>query len=165
MRVLILTKGQHTVVDDDVYEWASKFKWMASESPRTKHTYYAVRRERRPGPSRQRTVILHREIMGAPKGVLVDHEDGDGLNNLRDNLRLCTVGQNTQNQRIRKDKSSQYKGVSWNKRQGVWDARVCSAGRKIFLGLFREELDAARAYDSAALRLHGTFARLNFPTP
>jgi hypothetical protein len=110
-----------------------------------------------------RPLLMHRLIAAAPVGVLVDHEDRNGLNNCRRNLRLATVADNAHNQRARGG-SSRFKGVWWHKHHQRWRASITHHRKKITLGHFTDEEDAARCYDAAALRLFGEFARLNFPS-
>ena len=105
---------------------------------------------------------MHREIMHAPKGMVVDHIDGNSLNNRRSNLRLCTVSQNHQNRR-RTYGSSKYKGAWWDKRRNKWVAAITFKGKYIYLGFFDNEIDAGKAYDRKAAELFGEFAYLNFP--
>jgi hypothetical protein len=109
-------------------------------------------------------VRLHRLLMNSPKGRVVDHRNGDGLDNRRENLRIATRGQNVCNKiKTRRKTSSKFIGVSWDKRSRLWAAYVGHLYKKIFLGYFKNEIDAARAYDRAAIKYHGEFARLNFP--
>jgi hypothetical protein len=108
------------------------------------------------------TTYLHRVIMGAGPGQLVDHIDGDGLNNTRANLRICTRAQNNAN-RVCAKGSSGYRGVHPEPRNGRWYARIEVNGRPRSLGCFATPEEAARAYDAGALAAHGEFARLNFP--
>ncbi len=112
--------------------------------------------------SEGRTIYLHREIVGAEPGVEVDHRDGDGLNNRRANLRVTTHRLNLANQRTQqRPKSSRFKGVSFYKRDGRWEASIKVDGRKRRLGCFDDEIEAAKAYNAAALAAWGEFARLN----
>jgi hypothetical protein len=107
---------------------------------------------------------LHRLLLNAPPELQVDHINGDGLDNRRSNLRLATGSQNQGNSRKRRDGvTSQYRGVSWNKRAGKWQALLRREGKLQYLGYFSDEEAAARAYDAAALEQWGSFARLNFP--
>ena len=107
---------------------------------------------------------LHRLLMDAPAGSLVDHINGDTLDCRRENLRFATPRQSVGNIKIRKDNTSGYRGVTWHKRGGKWNARIHNDGRVVSLGLFDDVEDAARAYDVAAREWFGPeFARLNFP--
>lgn len=162
MRVLILTRGQHTVVDDHVYEWASRFKWHALKDH---NTFYAARCIRTPEGKKAR-VLLHREILNAASGIQVDHVDGDGLNNLDDNLRTCEHRQNMRNRQKNLDSYSRYKGVihlTTQRAQKKWRAQIRVHGYRILLGVFHTEVEAARAYDKASSVFHGEFSRPNFP--
>ena len=104
---------------------------------------------------------LHRLVMDAPKGVQVDHIDGNKLDCRRTNLRLCTHAGNMRNSRMRKNNTSGRKGVSWHRRYGKWQAQIRVNGKLIFLGYF-ECLDAAAAaYDNAAIEHHRDFALTN----
>jgi HNH endonuclease/AP2 domain len=91
----------------------------------------------------------------------VDHIDGDPLNNRITNLRACSHSQNLKNMRMHRDNSSGYKGVTWNKAHQRWHARICVDGKVKHIGAFRTPSECARAYDDAARRFHGEFARVN----
>ena len=108
-------------------------------------------------------VGMHRVIMNAPKGMLVDHIDGNGLNNRRSNLRLCTNKENARNARPSKGGSSRYKGVCWHKAKKKYDARIEVDGKRYCLGYFADEIEAAVTYDIKAMQLFGDFAYFNFP--
>lgn len=109
---------------------------------------------------RSRALLLHRLVMNAPVGLLVDHINGDKLDNRRSNLRLCTNAQNQWNRHVRFG-TSPYKGVSWDKKASKWRAAIRFNGRTTNLGSFDDERDAALAYNAAALRLFGEFANPN----
>lgn len=159
MKRIPLTRGLEAIVDDDVYEWASKLKWHAHIGRGGLGSPYAKRKAHGGGNSR----LLHREIVSADSGQVVDHINGDTLDNRRDNLRICTDSQNKQNVPKRSTSSSKFKGVSWQARDKRWVASIRKERKTRHLGVFRNEEDAARAYDAAA-RIHfGSFARLNFP--
>jgi hypothetical protein len=151
-----LTKGKFATVDDIDYPRVSQFKWTLDSNG------YAVRKATI-GPKSTRKILLHRFITGAPKGFDVDHKDGDPLNNTRANLRVCTRAQNSMNRGPMPGSSSQYKGVTFHKRDRVWYARLVIDGQSIHLGCFRMETEAAQAYDKAAYDQFGEFAYLNFP--
>ncbi len=159
-RTIPLSRGYVAVVDDEDYEWLSERKWFATQDRKNVSTY-AYRTEMRNG--RTRYISMHRVILDAPKGMTVDHIDGNGLNNTRANLRLATVAQNTRNMKIKSGYSSRFKGVHWATRPKRWRATI-HVGDKIFsLGEYRDEERAALAYDEAARHHFGEFARLNFP--
>jgi hypothetical protein len=105
---------------------------------------------------------LNRVIMDAPPGLLVDHRNNDTLDNRRANRRLATCSQNRINSRRDKSRtSSRYVGVSLEKGRGKWLAYISYNGKRIHLGRFDDEIEAAKAYDEAAKKYHGEFARLN----
>jgi len=152
IRFIPLTQGKVTIVDAEDYKRLSKDKWYAAN---TGGKFYACR------SIKQRTISMHREIMGEPKGMFVDHIDGNGLNNRRSNLRVCTPAQNVQNRRCMGG-SSGYKGVSFIKRDNKWKAEITLNRRRIHIGHFADEISAAKAYDRKAAELFGEFAYLNF---
>ncbi len=141
-------------VDPDDYQTVSQYNWHLYES--ISRNYYAVRYEER------RYIKMHRVIMNAPKGVIVDHKDGDGLNNTKDNLRFATYAQNSYNKKTGKNGSSRYRGVHLIKETGKYRAKISYNRIRKHLGYFETEEDAARAYDRAAKIYHGEFAILNF---
>lgn len=157
MKTIELTQGKIAIVDDEDFAYLAQFKWFAHFDGTN---WYAQRNS--PYKNGKRTVIhMHRVVLGAPDELEVDHRDGDGLNNRRLNLRLATHAKNKCNARIQHNSSSGYKGVSWHKKTQRWQARITSNGTLIHLGVFDSPLDAANAYDEAALRYHGEYARLN----
>lgn len=150
---LTLPCGRVALFDACDEELVAPYSWRSFVRPRT--AYVVASHHSLP-------VKMHRLILGAPDGVLVDHRDRNGLNNCRYNLRLATTSQNAHNQGARGG-SSQFKGVWWKPKVSRWRASITHERKKITLGHFVNEVDAARAYDAAALRLHGEFAVLNFP--
>ena len=153
------------LVDDDDYEWAKHFKWSVVQS---RHLFYVVRSERNPNGTR-RTIRLHRDVVRAMSHEDVDHINGDGLDNRKENLRLCNMMQNQQNRIKRKTtkSGSPYKGTFY-RRNKKGDKRRCvsyiTINRKRFqLGTYDTAEEAARVYDSKALYYFKDRARLNFP--
>lgn len=159
-KTIPLTKGKFAVVDAQDFDWLSEFKWQAVEDDNGR--WYALCKIWAGG--RQITRQMHRMILHEmnPK-IYVDHRDRDGLNNRRSNLRRCTPRQNQANKVKEKNSTSQYRGVYWNKQNRRWCAAIREDHRKVWLGNFKDEREAALAYDAAAFRVHGEFARLNFP--
>lgn len=157
-KAIPLTQGMSAIVDASDFALLSQFKWCAKTDW---HTWYAVRKER-VSEGKFRLVYMHRFILGVEPGVQVDHCDGNGLNNIRANLRPVTSQQNNFNRAAKINNISGYKGVGWHKSSGKWQARIYLDGKPIYLGLFAAAEEAAIAYDTAARELHGEFARCNF---
>jgi len=156
-----LTQGFVAIVDDEDFERLKAFKWHAVRTRQTLVVYAGRTVLTARG---KRRVLMHREILGASRGELVDHRDRDGLNNGRKNLRHCDRFQNAYNRvKVRLTKTSRFQGVSWYAPTKRWKAQIQAAGKKRGLGYFRSEEAAARAYDTAARELHGAFAVPNFP--
>jgi hypothetical protein len=154
------TEGKFTIVDPPDFYRLNTFDWLTCGRDDNLYAARVIRTQ----SGRLNTILMHREILDAPTGLLVEHRNTDSLDNRRSNLRLATASQNSCNSR--RDKSntySRYRGVSFSKRKGKWFATIRVNGRKIWLGYFDNELDAARAYDAAARKYHGEFASLNFP--
>lgn len=152
MREIPLTQGYVALVDDEDWEWLSRWKWSVASGP---HTQYAQR-----GPARghEKAIQMHRLILGTAPGLETDHINGDGLDNRRVNLRECTRQENQRNSRSHLGSLSIYKGVSWKKRNQQWQAHIQVDGRKRHLGLFSIEAEAADAYKIAAVIHFGEFA-------
>lgn len=154
-----LTQNKITFVDDEDYSVISRYNWCAHKDG---NTYYAMAYIPGSGKKHKKMIYLHRLIMNAQPEQQVDHINGNGLDNRRENLRFATRSQNRQNQfHIRG--SSKYKGVTWSKRDSVWVSRITVGGKIKFTGNYKNEEDAAKAYDKAAIEYFGEFARLNFP--
>src|SRR4030042_844836 len=106
---------------------------------------------------------MYRQIMNAPDHLVVDHIDHNGLNNRKENLRICTFAENCRNLRASRHKSSKYKGVHWHKKCKKWAAQVTCDHKTRHLGYFGDEIGAAKAYDRAARKYHEEFAQTNSP--
>ncbi|MGA2915999.1 MAG: AP2 domain-containing protein [Sedimentisphaerales bacterium] len=155
-RKIKLTKGKFAKVDPEDYHKLAQYDWHLEESKNRKNCY-AVQYED------SRYVKMHRVIMNAPAGKIVDHINGDGLDNTKRNLRIATYAQNSYNKRLKKKGTSKYKGVYFYKQTNKWASHINYNNKRLHLGYFDNEQDAARAYDNAAKIYHGDFAVLNFP--
>ncbi len=149
-----LGRGYTAIIDTEDVDLARGFRWTAVKSG---HRVYAY------SNTSAYKGMLHRLIVDAPKGVDVDHWDGEGLNDRRSNLRIATRSQNMVNVPLRSNNQSGYVGVSWHRGAAKWRSVIKKNGRQIHLGFFASAQDAARAYDLNARELFGEFARLNFP--
>lgn len=162
MQYIELTKGYVAAMDSADYERVSAYRWHVNvrRRPDGSVRVYAQRSVPREGGGRA-TQMLHRFIMDTPGGKQTDHINGNTLDNRRSNLRICTCSENMRNQRPQTCGTSNYKGVHWHKATGKWAARITLDGKSKHLGCFGSELDAAEAYDRAAMSMYGDFARTN----
>lgn len=160
MKEIPLTNGGVTLVDDEDYEFLSSMRWNRSFS---KGMNYAVRCFWVRGENRRVTYGMHRFLLVGHDGYHIDHIDRNGLNNQKSNLRAATCSQNQFNCKKRSDNSTGCRGVIVCKKSCRFHAQIQYDCQHIYLGSFKHVEDAARAYDEAALILHGEFARTNFP--
>lgn len=160
MKEIPLRNGGTAFVDDEDEAFVRQFNWIQTTPDAVT---YAVTSQKIGG--KWRLIKLHRLLLGLKigDGVIVDHIDGNGLNNQRGNLRICSHQQNLRNQdRTEKPyKTSKFKGVCWHKKNKKWIAGIFINKKKIYLGQFESEEDAAAAYNAAARKFFGEFARLN----
>ncbi len=160
MRTIPLSQGLVALVDDEDFERVSLLKWHAERTKRGQ-----VYAQNTTVKNRYITQVrLHRFIMGCCEGdgMVVDHINGNGLDNRRSNLRVCTQSQNMKNQAKRRTKtSSQFKGVCWDPKRQQWRATIRLPNKHWEIGRSKDEVDAARMYNEAAKTYFGEFARLN----
>lgn len=149
--LIVLTRGRMSLVDASDFNLLTRHCWHFVPMAGSSENGYACRSER------GHKIRMHRQILGLTNGQRVDHIDGNGLNNTRANLRIATQTENMRNRPKFRARTSRYKGVS--RHGNAWLVHV--QGKHV--GRFKSELDAARAYDRAALAAYGEFARLNFP--
>ncbi len=148
-----ITQGKFVLIDDQDYEIVSKYKWYFDLGK------YASANSPMVHGKRGRTIRMHRLVMNAPEGMEIDHINGDGLDNRKSNLRCCTHAENIHNAKMRKDNTSGYFGVKRNGKN--WCAVIHINMKKINLGTYKTKEEAAVAYNEAAYKYHGDFAKLN----
>jgi hypothetical protein len=163
-RRIYLGEGIWTILEQEDYYRLRKYKWVVYGSSKCDESLYAVR-FKLVSPKKITLVSMHREIMNANDSRFVDHRNCDSLDNRKSNLRFATQAENMRNRKKRKNTTSQFRGVSLNKRKSRWIGAMACNKKRIWLGSFKTEIEAAKAYDEAAKKYFGEFARLNFPPP
>jgi len=151
-RYIPLTKRQVAIVDAADYAWLSQYRWFAKGGRDGK--YYAGRVQK------GRTILMHREIMNPPPGMVVDHINANSLDNRRRNMRNCTPRENSHNRRFTGNASG-FAGVYPQGKR--WRAMLHQNGQVVYCALFDDKVEAAKARDRKARELFGPFACLNFP--
>ena len=157
MKEIQLNKGMVALVDDDDFERINKYKWQAYKK---RHVWYAKNVKRK---DKKRIVVkMHHFILNQVSETIIDHKNRIGIDNRKDNLRICTSQQNTQNSRIRKTNTSGYKGVSLSKKNQKYRCNITINYKAFCFGEYTSAIAAATVYDFFAYKLHGEFAGLNF---
>ncbi len=162
MKQLPLSRGYYATVNDADFDMLLKYKWHCKfdqKSPQLKYAYHVNNRN-----GNRYTISMHRLLLGLVKfdGKIVDHIDGDGLNNQRANLRICTHRENVRSQRPqRRKKTSAHKGVWWSTTRKRWIAQIRVDNKQIKLGQYKTEAEGIVAYDVAAKLCFGNFAWTN----
>lgn len=149
MKSILLTKNYEAKVDDEDFVWLSKYRWHYDRG-------YAARTIHDKGIE-----YMHRMINKTPKGLSTDHVNGDRLDNRKNNLRSCTQTLNNANSKLRRSNTSGYKGVVWHKKDTKWQAQLTKHNKLHYLGQFTDKIEAAKAYNRAAIQHFGEFAVLN----
>lgn len=155
MREIPLTKGKVAIVDDEDYVRLAKYKWHLFSRG------YAARGIWENG--KVKAIYMHREILNVESGFVTDHINGDRLDNRKENLRICSRAENNRNQKKDIRSKFEYKGIKTENKGRTYLARISVNNKQIYLGSFPTQLQAAKAYDQAAIKYYGEFARLNFP--
>ena len=156
MKKINLTKEKYSLISDIDFKKINHYKWYAHWGG---NTFYAVRNFRMKNGKRK-MIMMHRVIMKPPSNKEIDHIDGDGLNNQRNNLRICSHKQNLRNQGIPKNNTSGFKGVVWDKRDRRWRAQIRVNYKNIRLGSFKSKIEAHKEVVKAYKKYHKEFSRI-----
>jgi len=156
-----MAQPKYAKVDPADYKRLREYEWIAKKG---RNSFYTVRYTAKNKAGNAGRIYMHKEIIKVPQQMVVDHVNHDGMDNRRANLRAATRAQNIRNRKkFCNSSGSKYKGAYENKKQKRWIARIMFEKKSIYLGCFRNEIDAAKAYDRAAMKYHGEFASPNFP--
>ena len=160
MKRVPLTQGQVALVDDEDYERVMEMSWHACRD--SKNNVWYAKHTQSVGIKKWKTIQLHKFILRLTGKQRIDHKNGDGLDNQKENLRPCTPSLNGANRKVGVH-SSPYKGVDFDSFSGSkkWRSQIMVNQKKMFLGRFETPEQAARIYDEAAIRHYGDFARTN----
>ncbi len=156
-----MTQPKYSKVNPADYKRLRKYEWFAQKGSRS---FYTVRKVKRRKRKRATIIFLHKEIIDVPDGMVADHINHDSMDNRSANLRPATHSQNACHTKKYGVSCSKYKGLFWKKDSHKWVARIMFEGKRIYLGCFENEIEAAKAYDAAAKKYHKEFAVLNFPS-
>jgi len=160
VKLIELSQGYFAKVDDKNYEMLMSYpKWFAVKHHGNIYAKCNITLKN----GKRTTLKMHRVIMNAKPGQIVDHCNGDGLDNQERNLRIVNSQKNCTNRKPHTGTSSKYKGVSYHKGHNKWQANICVNYQNIYLGIYETEEEAAIAYDIAAKKYFREYARLNFP--
>lgn len=154
--VPLSTDGIFTVIDKDDIEKVNKYTWHLDKKGKQRYVIVNITYNRT-----TTKIYLHRFIMNCPKNMTVDHINHNGLDNRKNNLRICTNRENSINSRKRRNTSSIHKGVSWDKSMNKWQSYIKNISKKEHLGYFDDETEAAKIYNKRAIELFGEFAYPN----
>ncbi|MEK6861476.1 MAG: AP2 domain-containing protein [Nanoarchaeota archaeon] len=158
MKTIILSQNKVALVDDKDFEWLNQWKWYYGSRD------YAIRKKHiHLGKYRYKTesILMHREIMKVSRGIFIDHINGNGIDNRKQNLRIATQQQNMCNSKTRSDNTSGYRGVWWDEYHKKWAAEIHFNNKKKTIGRYEDIKNAAKAYNDASLKYHGEYGRLN----
>ena len=157
MKKIPLTRGYFAIVDDEDFEKVNAYKWYCMTR---RHHKYAAKSFRVNGV---KTVLqMHRFVLNLfDSSKMIDHINGNGLDNRKENIRICTASDNAKNKILPASNKSGFKGVCWHKRDKKFYAQIKVNNKMQYLGVFDCPIEAAKAYNIGALKHHGQFARLN----
>lgn len=153
-------KDRFALVDQADYDFIKDYLWYCSAN---KWGAYVQGFPKGQAGNNRKRVSMHRVILNAPKGMCVDHINGNGLDNRRGNIRLCTPAENSYNRKLQHNSTSGHRGVYWHKASRRWRARISYARENISLGYYNNLEDAAKAYKEAAKKYYGEFCPIEKP--
>ena len=159
MKLIPLTQGFFTQVDDENFEELNSYKWCVLKNEKKR---YAIRRKKNTFGS---FIFMHRILINTPDGMFTDHIDGNGLNNQKNNLRICTKSQNACNRKAGINNVSGIKGITYDKREKKYRVRIMLNYKDYFLGYYPSIAAAKRIYDDAVKQLHREFVYTALSTP
>lgn len=151
------TRG-YALIDDTDYKRVSRMRWHMV--PR-KYATYAMGSYKDGQTGKWKRIFLHRFILKARPGLVVDHINHNGLDNRRKNIRACSSSENIINSKIKKSNTSGFRGVCWDTHNKRWRAEITAKNKQIYIGIFKDKESAAKAYNSFAIKLHGKYAKIN----
>jgi len=156
-----MAQPRYAKVEPADYERLRGYEWLCNKGG---NSFYAYRRVATGKGKKEALKYMHQEVIKVGDGMVVDHINHDGMDNRSGNLRAASHSENMYHRKKRSGtKHSKYKGICWRKKNRKWQVQITFEKKRIYLGSFRNEIDAARAYDRAAMKYHGEFASLNFP--
>ena len=160
-RLIPMAQPKYAKVDPCDYERLRKFEWLARKG---KNSFYARGLVVSSKTGKEKMVYMHQVLIKVPDGMVTDHINHDGMDNRSANLRAATRAQNMRNRKkFSNSTGSKYKGIYFRKKSRKWEASITFKKKLIHLGCYRSEIEAAKAYDRAAMKYHAEFACLNFP--
>lgn len=161
-KLIPLSKGKaYAIVDEEDFEYLNQWKWKLTGGRASRSKHVGTVGDWRNGKRKDIAILMHREIMNAPKGMDVDHINHNQLDNRKSNLRVCTHHENTMNRQAVVGVSG-YKGVHFDTRTAKWVTQISFMGKTYHIAVFEDEAEAAKEYDHVAKQLYGKFANLNF---
>lgn len=157
MKKISLSQGRFALIDAEDFEFLNQWEWCYSRGYALRNEYIGMI----DGKQKAKRIPMHRLVNKTPDDLQTDHINGDKLDNRKCNLRSCTSSQNHMNKKSPKNSTSKYKGVHWYKKGKKWKSEIRINKKGQYLGYFKSEIEAAKAYNKAAIELFGEFAKLN----
>jgi len=158
MRIITLVRGQNVIVDADLFEELNKYRWFLANDGYARRTKEVAKID---GKRVVKAYLMHREVLGTPRGMITDHINGNKLDNRKANLRVCTRSENAMNRSTPSHNISGYKCIHWLSREKRWCVAVTGGKKKVHVGTYKNISEAVLARDLVIQQLHGGFARLD----